>query len=46
MKTSTKFAPEVRERAVHLVQEHQGDARVAVGRNRVDRQHDGCTVSV
>jgi hypothetical protein len=25
MKTSTKFSPEIRERAVRLVQEHQGE---------------------
>jgi transposase-like protein len=31
MKKSNKFSPEVRERAVRMVQEHRGGVPIAVG---------------
>ena len=43
MKKSTKFSPEVRERAVRMVLEHRAAVRVAVGGDRVDRGKIGCT---
>ena len=39
-KTSPKFSPEVRERAVRMVLEHRGRARLAVGGDRLDRGED------
>ena len=36
MDKRTRYSPEVRERAVRLVQAHTPGARVAVGRNPVD----------
>ncbi len=43
MKTSNKFSPEVRERAVHMVQEHRGahPCRPCPARRGDDVQGDG-----
>ena len=40
MNKSNKFSPEVRERAVRMVQEHRGGVPVVVGSRRVDRAED------
>ena len=43
-KTSTRYAPEVRERAVRMVLEHQGDHGVAMGGDpRSIAAQIGCT---
>jgi hypothetical protein len=39
MNKSTRYSPEVRERAVRMVLEHQG-GRIAVGRHWLDRRED------
>ena len=40
MKTVRKYSPEVRERAVRMVFEHQGEHEIAVGGDRLDREQD------
>ena len=40
MARPSRFSPEVRERAVRMVLEHAGRARVAVGGDHVDRRED------
>ena len=39
-KTTNKFSAEVRERAVRMVRDHQGDHRLAMGGDCVDRLED------
>ena len=38
MPRTSRFSPEVRERAVRLVREHQGEHPLAVGGDHLDRQ--------
>ncbi len=40
MNKSNKFSPEVRERAVRMVQEHRERVSLAVGGHRIDRAQD------
>jgi len=41
MARPTRFAPEVRERAIRMVLEHQGASRFAVDGDRIDRGEEG-----
>ena len=40
MNTTQKDSPEVRERAVRMVFEHQGEHESGAGGNRLDREQD------
>lgn len=40
MKSSNKLSPEVRERAVRLVQEQRGGGLITVGKHRIHRFQD------
>ena len=40
MNKSTRYSPEVRERAIRLVFEHQGGARLAVGGAQFNSEQD------
>ena len=40
----SKYPAELRERAVRLVLEQQGDARFAMGGDQLDRREDGLLV--
>ena len=42
-KTSTRYSPEVRERSVRMVFEHQHEACLAMGGDRIDRGDERLT---